>query len=104
MFGVADHVHVEHSGGMETINDMLGGYANGGHEKLCTCFYNDADQFLEVAFCIVVASKLPSATQSITDFLGLCSRADGICTSFSGHCLRPGAGGDPPQRAPTCHS
>lgn len=40
---------------MESVDDMLWGDANGGDEELGSAVDDDADELVELAFCVIVA-------------------------------------------------
>ena len=54
MLGVADHVHVEDAGFVETLDDVHWGDADGGDEELGAGVDDDGDEVVEFAFCVVV--------------------------------------------------
>ena len=55
MLGVSNHVHVENARFVESVDDMLWGDANGGDEELGSAVDDDADELVELAFCVIVA-------------------------------------------------
>jgi hypothetical protein len=40
---------------VESVDDMFGGNTDGGDEELGTAVDNDADELIELAFCVIVA-------------------------------------------------
>lgn len=58
VLGVADHVHVEDAGVVETIDDMLGWDTDGGDEQLCAAVNDDAHKLVELALSIIVAALI----------------------------------------------
>ena len=57
VLGVPDHVHVEDAGFVQTVDDVLGGDADGGDEELGAVVDDDADEVVEFAFGVVVAGE-----------------------------------------------
>ena len=57
VLGVSDHVHVEDAGGVEAADDMGGRDADGGDEEFGARVDDDGDEFVELAFCVVVAFR-----------------------------------------------
>lgn len=55
VLGVADHVHVEDTGLVESLDDVLGGNTDGGNEELGTALDDDVDQLIELTLGVVVA-------------------------------------------------
>jgi hypothetical protein len=55
VLGVSNHVHVENARFVESVDDVLGGNANGGDEELGPAVDDDADELVELAFCVIVA-------------------------------------------------
>lgn len=51
---------------MEALNDVLWRNTNSRHEELRTTVDDDADEFVQLAFCVVVADTLWSATRPTT--------------------------------------
>ena len=60
---MADHIHVEDAGFVETLDDVLGGYADGGDEELGAGVDDDGDEFVEFAFGVVIANKTGSVIE-----------------------------------------
>ena len=58
VLGVADHVHVEDAVLMELVDDGFWWDADGGDEEACARLNDDVDEFVELAFGVVVASLL----------------------------------------------
>lgn len=57
VLGVADHVHVENAGGMELLDNGLGGDTDGADEQLGAALDDDVDEFIELALGVVVATS-----------------------------------------------
>lgn len=60
MLWVSDHVHVQNAGFVEPLNDVLRRHPNSGDKELCAAVDDDADQVIELAFRVVVASSCMS--------------------------------------------
>lgn len=57
VLGVANHVHVENSMLVKPVNDSLGRDTDGGDEELGAALDNDIDEFVQLAFCVVIANN-----------------------------------------------
>lgn len=55
MFRVTDHVHVENTSFVQSINDVFWRYPNSRDEELSTAVDDDADQLVSFALGVVVA-------------------------------------------------
>lgn len=58
VLGVTNHVHVEDAGLVELLNDGLRGDTDGADEELSTALDDDVDEFIKLAFGVVVASEI----------------------------------------------
>jgi hypothetical protein len=52
---VSDHVHVDDAGGVELVDDGLGGHADCGDEELGAGLDDDVDELVQLALCVVIA-------------------------------------------------
>jgi hypothetical protein len=56
VLGVADHVHVQDAIGVELVDDSFGRDTDGGYEEAGAAVDDDVDEFVELAFGVVVAA------------------------------------------------
>jgi hypothetical protein len=52
---VSNHVHVNDTGVVKTVDNMLRWHTNSGNEKLSTAFDDDGDELIQFALGIIVA-------------------------------------------------
>jgi len=57
VLGVADHVHVDDTGLVETVDDGAGGNADGGDEELGAGLDDDVNELVELAVRVVTAGR-----------------------------------------------
>lgn len=57
VLGVADHIHVEDSVAVESVDDSLRGDTDSGDEELSAALDDDVDKFVELALGVVVARE-----------------------------------------------
>jgi hypothetical protein len=62
VLGVADHVDDGDAGGVELLNGVLGGHADGAHEKSSFLLDDDVDELVKVATGVVVVGLAGTAT------------------------------------------
>jgi hypothetical protein len=55
VFGVANHVHVQDTGLVESVDDMLWGDTNGRNEQLCSALNNNGNELVQLALGIIIA-------------------------------------------------
>jgi hypothetical protein len=56
VLGVTDHVHGENTGTVQTIDDVLGGNADGGDEELRALLDDNIDKLVKLTLGVVIAS------------------------------------------------
>jgi hypothetical protein len=56
VLGVTDHVHDENTGAVQTIDDELGGNANGADEELRALLDDNIDELVKLTLGVVIAS------------------------------------------------
>jgi hypothetical protein len=57
VLGMSNHVHVENACFVESVDDMFRWDTNGGDEELGTAVDDDADELVELAFCVIIAEN-----------------------------------------------
>lgn len=57
VLGVADHVHVQDTGAVETVDNMLGRDTDGRNEEPGAAFNDNIDEFVEFALGVVIANE-----------------------------------------------
>lgn len=62
VLGVADHVHVEDTSLVQSLDDGLGGHTDGANEQLSAGLDDDVDQAIKLALGVVVAIRNLSAS------------------------------------------
>ena len=55
VLGVADHVHCEDTGFVESVDDCLGGDTNGRDKELGSALNDDVDELVQLALGVIVA-------------------------------------------------
>lgn len=68
MLGVANHVHVEDAGLVESLDNMLGRNTDGRDEQFCARVDDDAYEFVELALCVIIAVR----KQRVSNLISLC--------------------------------
>src|SRR4051812_45087236 len=53
---VTDHIHVQNAGFVKFLDDRFRGHANRRDEKLGSGVDYDVNEFIELSFCVVVAT------------------------------------------------
>ena len=54
---MADHVHVQNTGLVKSFNHIFGRNAHSRHEKLGAAINDYADEFIKLAFSVIIASS-----------------------------------------------
>lgn len=94
---VADHVHIEDTSGMQTVNDMLWWDTNSRDKEAGFAFDDNINKLVQLALRVVVASSmLVPTTDTTTNRLEL----TWSCVRF----LRPAGGASPHRKEHSCHS